>query len=220
MLAPLMSPAGSSPQPARFVVVEGIDGAGSTTQSHLLSRELGRRGLTALVTHEPSQGPVGRLLRAVIERRETQVSERTMALLFAGDRVDHLEREVLPALEQGQWVISDRYYHSSLAYQGGATSLPWVLELNAQARRPDVTYILALPVDLAAGRRRARQDDIELYDERDVQRRVAAVYARLPELLPGEPIVMIDGSAQLEQVTQAILDDLVARGWLGPIVST
>jgi dTMP kinase len=168
-----------------------------------------------VVTRESSPGPVGRFLCSVIEGREARLSEPTMALLFAADRLDHLERDILSALGQGIDVISDRYYHSSLAYQGSATEPAWVRMLNGRALAPDVTYVLELPVEVAMLRRRARNDDLELYDDQTVQQRVAEVYRRLGELLPHELLVRIEGTAELSAVTNAVvIADLEHRGWL------
>src|ERR1700761_1561558 len=96
---------------SRFVVIEGIDGAGTTTQSQRLVRALTAHGQSALATHEPSRGPIGLHLREILAERVPLHGDAAaqLALLFAADRLDHLGREVRPALVAGTWVICDRY---------------------------------------------------------------------------------------------------------------
>ena len=111
--------------PGVFVVVEGIDGSGSTTHTKLLGKALRQRGLKVVETCEPSAGPIGALIRQVLQRRlfvadasgPREFAWSTMALLFAADRMDHLDSTVVPALREGAVVLSDRYDLSSLAYQ-------------------------------------------------------------------------------------------------------
>src|SRR4051794_22424187 len=150
-----------------FIVIEGVDGAGTTTQVAQLTAALRRRGRSARETREPSIGPVGALLRQCLTGRFVTPSPsgpvapnwQTMALLFAADRLDHIAAEIDPLLEQGVCVISDRYYHSSVAYQAltGAgdrgQAIAWIRELNAHARKPDLTIVLDVSAAQAAERR-------------------------------------------------------------------
>src|SRR4051812_35922446 len=98
----------------RLIALEGVDGAGTTTQAQRLAVLLGAR---AHVTREPSGGPLGQLLRQLLSGAHADLDPAAVALLFAADRLDHLSREVEPALARGQHVITDRYLLSSLAYQ-------------------------------------------------------------------------------------------------------
>src|SRR5688572_29817595 len=109
-------------QRGRLIVIEGIDASGSTTHGKLLMKALKLRGHDVLLTCEPTSGPVGSLIRQVLQKRVHVMAEHgprtfswsTMALLFAADRIDHLESEIIPALRAGTWVVSDRYDLSSL----------------------------------------------------------------------------------------------------------
>lgn len=206
----------------RFIVIEGIDGAGSTTQAQRLVDWLNAIDLRSVLTAEPTRGPVGALLRQVLAGRTLArtpdsstrpVHNDVVALLFAADRMDHLDCEVLPWLAAGAQVVSDRYYHSSLLYQSLAGDLDWIRMLNSHARTPDVTYVLDLSAQQAAGRRQQRSL-VELYEQDELQRRLAAGYRTLPDLLPDETIVLVDGSASVEAVHLEIRSDLGQRfGW-------
>jgi len=200
-----------------FIVLEGVDGAGTTTQARLLAERLRARGQRVHTTAEPSAGPIGRLLRRALSGRLTdgdapdpaRPSWPTLALMFAADRLDHLAREVEPELAAGAWVICDRYDHSTLAYQsvggGGEAAIPWLRELNRHARRPDVTIVLDVPASVAAERRRARSGPEEIFDADDLQVRLGAFYAQLERHCPGETIVHVDGTLPLAEVTAATL---------------
>jgi dTMP kinase len=133
-----------------------------------------------------------------------------MALLFAADRLDHLEAEILPNLMDGVTVISDRYDLSSLAYQSataqedGAEVLSWLRSLNRHARRPDLTLILDVPPEIAAQRRRNRAQASELYELDELQRRLADAYRGAEALLPEDRIVHIDGSRTIPEIAEEL----------------
>ena len=161
-----------------FLVIEGIDGSGTTTQSKRLAQWATGGGRAALWTCEPSGGPIGTMIRGVLKGApDSPCAQReTIALLFAADRLEHLHREIEPALAAGIDVICDRYLVSSLAYQGLHLPTRWIAELNARALRPDITVYLALAAQSAAQRLRARGGDPELFDEVSTQRAIAQRY--------------------------------------------
>lgn len=200
-----------------FIVLEGIDGSGTTTQTSRLSERLRDRGLPAHTTREPSDGPIGVLIRQVLTGRIVTPGRHgvrpptwaTMAALFAADRLDHLEAEILPNLNDGVTVICDRYDHSSVAYQtissGGGTDVSsWVLDLNRHARRPDLTLVLDASPEVAASRRVSRSGGPELYEINEMQAALAEFYGKIDELFPGDRIVHIDADQDVEGVTEAI----------------
>jgi dTMP kinase len=191
-----------------FVVLEGIDGSGTTTQAELLGRALERHGRVPLVTREPTKGAVGTLIRQALEQKLT-LDWQTMALLFAADRRDHAAREIVPALERGEVVVSDRYVLSSLVYQSatsplGDAALPWLYELNRGVPTPDLTLVFDVPAEIAEQRRKARGGPAELYETSELQRRLALGYARAGELLPGENVQRVRAEESLEQVQAQI----------------
>ena len=130
-----------------FIAIEGIDGAGTTTQAARLAAALRKRGLPVRTTHEPTDGPIGALIRQVLNGRvvvagpagSTSLGWSTMALLFAADRLDHLQAEIIPNLMDGVTVITDRYDASSIAYQGvvsgDAAVTEWIRTIKGRYER-------------------------------------------------------------------------------------
>jgi dTMP kinase len=209
--------------PGLFVVVEGIDGCGSTTHAKLLAKTIKSRGPEVVLTCEPSTGPIGSLIRQVLQRRlfvpdatgPRNFAWSTMALLFAADRMDHLDSTVAPALRAGSVVISDRYDLSSLAYQSvtahsGAEAIPWIRELNTQALRPDVTIVIDVPAEVAEERRRARGGVEEMFEARELQARLATVYARGEELVPNDRLVHVPGVGAVQEVAARIFEAVLS----------
>lgn len=193
-----------------FVVLEGLDGAGTTTQSRALESALRARGLAVHVTAEPSAGPIGVLLRQALTGRLTghgqPIDQTTLALLFSADRADHAQQEILPALRAGTTVICDRYVLSSLAYQGLDLPLEEVAAINAHAPAPDLTLFLDVPPKVAEARRKASRGHEERFERLDLQKRIDRNYRRaLAHGLHGGTLAMIDGTQPPEQVTQALL---------------
>jgi dTMP kinase len=195
----------------RLVVLEGIDGAGTTTHVALLADRLRKQRTPVRATREPSDGPVGTLVRQVLSGRIVVPGGRapgwaTMALLFAADRMDHVESEIEPFLVEGGVVISDRYDASSLAYQStssGAESkeaVGWIRTLNRYVLRPDLTIVLDVAPDMAAERRSMRGEMAQLYEQNEVQRALAAFYRDLAKHMPGDRIVVVDASDSIEAV--------------------
>ena len=191
----------------KFLVLEGIDGSGTTTQLDRVVSYVGSLGYAAVATREPSTGPVGRLLREALLGHlgmpdGAGLDGRTMALLFAADRIDHLQREVEPQLASGTTVVSDRYLLSSLAYQAEEAEREWVLSLARSILRPDLTLFLDLPIEVAAQRRQAAGRPIERYDADSYLAKVAANYRALARQDP--MVVTLDGAASKDEVTAAM----------------
>jgi dTMP kinase len=190
----------------RFVVLEGLDGAGTTTQAHLLAAALRRGGRAVVLTHEPSNGPVGVLLRRALRgqlrmRRKSELSEASLALLFAADRLEHLASTIEPALASGSVVVSDRYLLSSLAYQGRVLDLAWVEALNAQAPPPDLTIFLEVQPRIAASRRNLRGGRRERFESARTQAAVARAYeAVVKHKARSHHIRRLDGEQPVEVV--------------------
>ncbi|NUP05239.1 MAG: dTMP kinase [Polyangiaceae bacterium] len=202
-----------------FVVVEGIDGAGTTTQIERYAAYLRERGRKVHVTREPSTGPIGTFVRDLLTSRRQLPSGPAfdlMALLFAADRLDHVRGEIEPALREGAVVLSDRYDLSSLAYQSVASdlSLPaheivgWIRTLNRFARRPDVTVVVDVAPETASKRRRHRGAPEDLYEVDALQNRLAKAYAHAEALVPGDRILHVHGDGDIETVASLLREAL------------
>jgi len=202
-----------------FVVLEGVDGAGTTTHTRFLVDGLRARGLPVHTTREPSDGPIGVQIRQVLTGRlvvpgihgSRPPSWTTMALLFAADRLDHLDSLVIPALEDGSVVVSDRYDLSSFAYQSATSSdapaaIPWIRELNSRAVRPDVTVVIDVPAEVAEERRRGRGGVEEMFEHKALQERLVSIYAKAETLVPGDRVVHVSGVGELDAVSARVLD--------------
>ncbi|MEM2935608.1 MAG: dTMP kinase [Candidatus Bathyarchaeia archaeon] len=183
-----------------FICIEGLDASGKTTQARLLVEELNRRGFEAVYTTEPSRGEIGRFIRRWVLQREGRVPSVVEALLFAVDRIDHVEREIKPALKEGKIVVSDRYVYSSLAYQGAAgLDLDWIREINRLALTPDLAIYIDVPPETVFERIRRKKTVME---DLQTQRRVREVYM---SLVKAGTLVCIDGNRPAEEVSKDIL---------------
>lgn len=147
----------------KFLSLEGIDGCGKSTQALLLQEYLQRRGIDTLLTREPGGTQIGVEIRKILQNPEHQelISE-TELLLYLADRLQHLQQKILPALQQGKWVISDRFHDSTVAYQGGGRGLPLqfldsLVTSQIQPHLPFRTFVLLLSPELATQRLQLRQ---------------------------------------------------------------
>jgi dTMP kinase len=196
-----------------FLVLEGLDGAGTTTQAQRLAAWLAARGRRPHLTSEPSRGPVGTQVRHVLSGRlrgagQRDFDPRALALLFAADRLDHWESEILPRLEEGCDVISDRYVLSSLAYQAASTGdAAWVAAINSKAPAADLTVFLRVSPAVALRRRYAASAEREIFEVPDFQRKVHRAYLRaLAGLVKaGERVVEVPGDRTIEEVGAGVV---------------
>lgn len=200
-----------------FIVLEGLDGAGTTTMARELVDALERRGRPAVGTCQPSPGSIGRAIREHLARRDPRIDAGALALLFAADRLDHVATVIAPALAAGRTVVCDRYVMSSWAYQSGECDPSWVRSINARAPWPDLTLWLDVTPETAHDRvtRRAAatRTPEELYDALEFQRGVASRYAAIVD--EGRPgIVRIDAGQPVDAVLRDVLDACVRAGAL------
>ena len=185
--------------------MEGLDGSGGTTQTKLLAEWFLSRGQSEVhTTCELSTGPVGCFIRETLNpaHPSSVIGDSVLPFLFAADRRDHLDREVIPALQRGAAVITDRYYHSSLAYQSLAVGLPTVADLNERFRAPDITLFLDLEPETSLARIEARGEAMERFEALDRLRQIhESYYAVLVHCrAKGEHIVRIPADGTVEEV--------------------
>jgi dTMP kinase len=190
-----------------FIVFEGLDGAGTTTQLRLIDELLKKKSIPALTTCEPTNGPVGQLIRRVLKKEEV-LGQGTLALLFAADREEHLYGKkdgIAAALEAGRLVISDRYLFSSLAYQSVEVDFEFVKSLNSRFPLPELLIFLETPVDVCATRRKKRGKE-ELFEEIRFQKRVLEAYRNVLRLFQETDmkIVVLDGTTTPEKINNEI----------------
>ncbi len=182
-----------------LIALEGVDGAGKTTQARLLTKWLRAVGVKAVYTYEPTGGPLGRLVRKHLGGG-LRFSEETVALLFAADRLEHLSKVIRPALEKGLTVVSDRYLHSSIAYQSATTGRPrWVEQINSLAPEPDLSIFLDLPVENVLERLKVRRS--EIYEREKFLSSVRRQYLRL---VRSGRMVLVDGVGSKREVAERV----------------
>jgi dTMP kinase len=181
-----------------FICLEGLDGSGKTTQAKLLTEKL-RKSHSAVYTAEPSRGKIGTYIRNRCLYGEKRLSTVVEALLFAADRIEHIETEVFPALNEGKLVISDRYVYSSLAYQGAAgLSLDWIEKVNEHALKPDLAVFI--DVDPKTVMRRLKPKT-SVMENMETQQKVRDVYLKF--VAKGD-LARIDGDKPLSEVADAL----------------
>jgi dTMP kinase len=192
------------PPKGAFIVLEGGDGSGKTTQARSLHSALRHMGYKVHSTAEPSRSTVGRLIRRrVLHGKKT--SPEVEALLFAADRFLHLEFEILPAIADGKIVVCDRYMYASFAYQGAqGMDSRWLREINRFAVKPDLAMYLDVPAETGMSRIRRKKSVLE---KLELQRHVRDEYLKLVQ---GGELTLVDSTQPTAKVGENILD-LVKR---------
>ncbi|MFO7914021.1 MAG: dTMP kinase [Desulfotignum sp.] len=198
----------------RFLVFEGLDGSGKTTQMTRLKKRLASMGIKAVNTCEPTEGPVGALIRKMLAGRISS-DPRTIAALFAADRTDHLvkpETGVQVLVEKGRVVLCDRYYFSSYAYHARDMDMEWIITLNsvnARILRPDLTIFIDVAPETCLERIRAGRHRLDMYEKIDILQQVRHNYFTAFDRLRGtEKVVTVDGNASEDAVEQSIWQHL------------
>ncbi|MDD5415304.1 MAG: dTMP kinase, partial [Smithellaceae bacterium] len=161
--------------PGKFIAIEGIDGAGKSTQAALMASYFYKNGAKVCLTSEPSQFMLGGLIRARL-LGEWQSSPKCLQLLFAADRAEHLEKEILPRLREGINVVSDRYFLSSIAYGAVDCDFDWLAHVNSQFLMPDLTVFLDIDAQTGAERIAANGKSIELFEKTEILEKVCQNY--------------------------------------------
>ena len=193
----------------RFITLDGIDGAGKSTNLAVMKAWFEKHQLPVLFTREPGGTPAGEALREILLNPATQVSLRTETLLMFAARQQHLETVILPALKNGTHVISDRFTDATFAYQGGGRGVPLqdiaTLEHWVQGDfRPDLTLLLDVPLEVSMARiSQTREKDRFEQEEAEFFNRVREVYLQRANEQP-ERYVVIDSSQSLDAVKNQI----------------
>jgi dTMP kinase len=189
----------------KFIVFEGLDGSGSSTQTALLADYLRLSGKRVVVTKEPTNNIIGGLIRGQLSS-DWKSSPDCLQLLFAADRMHHLEKEVLPALEKGNIVICDRYVLSSLAFGGLDCNLHWLKKLNEKFLVPHLTILLKVSPAACIARVKAARFSLELFED---EKKMSSVWQNYEQLAKDYPNVhIIDGEKSEKDVLKEIIKKL------------
>jgi dTMP kinase len=197
----------------KFITLEGIDGAGKSTQLEKIAAFLRSRGLNAMVTREPGGTPLGEQLRTLLLDKTTVMYPETEALLMFAARREHLGKVIMPALEQGKWIISDRFTDASFAYQGGGRGLDneklvFLEQWIHGDIQPDLTLYFDVSVEL--GQQRINQlNVVDRFEQerKDFFQRVRTAYLERAEKFP-DRIQCIDASQSLPDV-QVVVEEML-----------
>lgn len=189
-----------------FIAIEGIDGSGKGTHAKLLNKWLKDKGYDTFLTSEPTNGVVGRVLRRAL--KDGVLDSKTEALLFAADRSEHV-KEIIPKLEGGKVVVSERYIYSSIAYQGASgVSIDWIKEVNRFAPMPDCTIFLDISPEIglkrigSKGSLRSSVRGQEYFEKRDFLTKVRDIYIDLDK--KDGRMYRIDAGGGIDEVQTSI----------------
>ena len=194
--------------PGKFIVLEGLDGAGKSTHAKLAADFLRKSEGGVLLTQEPSFLPAGDLSRRRLAGGWDCPPE-CLQLLFAADRADHLAKEILPALENGAAVVAGRYFLSSLAYGAVDVEMEWLAQINSRFLAPDMTIYLDVPPEVCVQRIAANGESAELFERVEILEIVRQNYQKAMKMFDGEmKIVSVDGNRNKEEVFGDIINKM------------
>ena len=185
----------------KFISIDGLDGAGLTTQATLLRNWLTSKGSDTILTKEPTDGLIGGLIKSSL-RREWKTSPLALQMLFAADRAHHLATEIEPALKKSRNVVSDRYILSNIAY--GSVDIPQAIlqQLNANFRKPHVTFIIDTQPAVCMDRIKKSRHHVELFEDEQKLQTTRKIFLSLRKLFP--ETYVIDGNRPQEEVFKDI----------------
>jgi len=193
-----------------FVAFEGLDGSGKSTHVKLLAEKLKGQGLSIYTTAEPTTSRIGQIIKDIFKHK-MEADHRTIAALYAADRLDHLTNKtdgILKKLEEGYTVITDRYYFSSYAYHGTHMDINWVINANslsADLLRPDLNIYIDISPEESMKRLNKVRDSIELYESIENLKKVKEKYFEAFEMLrKKEKISIINGERPEKEISNDI----------------
>ena len=192
-----------NPYKGKFIIFEGLDGSGQSTQAGLLRDFLIKKGYKVVLTKEPTfSSKAGKKIRQVLDKKE-KISAKELQELFAKDRKEHLEKLIIPALKEGKIVISDRYFFSSFAYgKASGLDLEWLIKINNEFLLPDITFLLKVSPQICLERIKKRNRERTLFEEKEKLEKVWKIYEILPTRFKN--VYMVDGEKSIKEVFEEI----------------
>ena len=197
-----------NPYKGKFVVFEGLDGAGSSTQAALLKKNIEKRNKKVLLTKEPTNNIIGGLIRGQLTGNWKSNME-CLQLLFAADRAHHLQFEIIPALKKSICVICDRYFFSTVAFGSLDTDKNWLLELNKNFILPDFTFFLDVSPSICIKRIVNSRLNLELFEEEQKLKKVRQTYLWLSKKF--SHVFVLDGEKTENQIGAEVLNLCATR---------
>jgi len=194
----------------KFIVIEGLDGSGKSTVTKLLAERFTAHNMPSYTTFEPTKNPIGELMRSILSGKVKNIENEAIALLFAADRYQHLKSEILPALERSH-VICDRYYYSSMAYQGvDPDTLERVVSYNQAVmpiRKPDIVFFLNITPKECFRRVEQRGEDISIFETLpELELRYVRYLAAIERMKETDNIVVVGSDTDSPE-------DVVSQMW-------
>ncbi|OFY66799.1 MAG: dTMP kinase [Bacteroidetes bacterium RIFCSPLOWO2_02_FULL_36_8] len=200
-----------------FIVMEGLDGSGKTTQIELLKKKFHAHGMNVTDTHEPSDGPIGLLIRKFM-RHELSTHPASIAALFAADRLDHIKNSdygMLKKLQDGFHVICSRYYFSNYAFQGEYVPLDWLVNANTLGKsflKPDFIFYVNVPPEICIQRLSKGRTGMDIYENLEKLQNTHLEFLRVFEKYgKDENIHLIDGKKSADEINEAIWKIIVGN---------
>ena len=208
----------SSSNNAKFITFEGIDGCGKSTQARLLLEYMNKSGVETILVREPGGTNISESIREILLHSSSgQMGDRTESLLMTASRTQLTQEVIIPNMDQGKFVIADRYSDSTLAYQGGGRNLDieWLIELNNYATftlLPDITFFVDIRSEEALRRLDSNKDRIE-GEGIEFQARVRKTYHELAERF-NDRYVILDGYGEIGDIHQKVLNEMIRRKFI------
>jgi len=208
----------SSSNNAKFITFEGIDGCGKSTQAKLLLEYMNKSGVETVLVREPGGTNISESIREILlHSSSSQMGDRTESLLMTASRAQLTQEVIIPNMDQGKFVIADRYSDSTLAYQGGGRNLDieWLIKLNNYATftlLPDITFFVDIRSEEALKRLDSNKDRIE-GEGIEFQARVRKTYHELAERF-NDRYVILDGYGEIDDIHQKVLNEMIRRKFI------
>ncbi|MFT5112717.1 MAG: dTMP kinase [Parasphingorhabdus sp.] len=201
-----------------FITIEGTDGAGKSTQVECLKNTLANNQIEFVLTREPGGSPLGEALRDLLLQRENiNISVKAQLLMMFAARAQHLEEIIIPTLQQGKWVICDRFTDATYAYQGGAGGLGLdavgtIEQWTQDDLRPDLTLLLDIPVETGMARTEGRGESKDRFEKQGIEfkKKIRETYLELANRFPHR-IQRIDATSSIEQVSGQITNLITSK---------